>query len=160
MCPRLSAAGSTALRPHRRGGEAFGFDQQFVVGHPGGQALAPEHREHRHGERADPVEVHMIDLAARPFEHLGDPRDIGQTGAGVGPGGFDQQVTGLVLLQDVKDEVGRKSNLPARLSPKFPLARVLALDQAGYHRHLAEGAAQQIALLHPVDEFVRQNVGR
>src|SRR3546814_15482497 len=54
------------------------------------------------------------------------------------------------------DLVGRESDLP----PRLPLAGMLALDQAGDHRHVAKGALEQARLLDPLDEFMIQYVGR
>src|SRR3546814_2090455 len=54
-------------------------------------------------------------------------------------GRLDQQVIGLVLLQHIVDEVGRERHLP----PGLALARMLALDEARDHRHLAKRSEER-----------------
>ena len=92
----------------------------------------------------------------RAVEQAGEPADVGHPRARVGPGGLQQQMVGLVAAQHVVDQVGREGDLPAGLA----LARMVALDQPADHRHLAEGALQQVRALHPVDELVLEDVGR
>src|SRR3546814_1232812 len=62
---------------------------------------------------------------------------------------------GLIFLQHVENQVGRKGHLLARLA----LARVLALDQPADHRDLAERTLQKMRPLDPFDEFFGQYLG-
>ena len=90
----------------------------------------------------------------RPVDQPRQPAEFGHAGAGIGPGGAHQQMVGLVAAQHVVDEVGREADL----APGLALAGMLALDQPADHRHLTEGALEQIRLLDPVDELVLKDV--
>ena len=52
-------------------------------------------------------------------EHFGDAAHVEEAGRGVGAGGAQQHMVGLVAAQHVVDEVGRDRHLAAR----FLLAR-------------------------------------
>ena len=98
----------------------------------------------------------MHQFARRPFEQIGQPPHIGHPRPRIGPGGFEQDVIGLVFLEHIIDQVGRERDLLAGLA----LPRLLAFDQPADDRHFAKSAAQQVAFGHPLDEFVGQNIGR
>src|SRR3546814_4153545 len=97
-------------------------------------------------------DVCSSDLAV---EQVAEPRDIGQPLARIGPGGFEEQMVGLIFLQHVEDQVGRKGHLLARLA----LARMLALDQPADDRDLAERTLQKVRSLDPFDELLGQYLG-
>ena len=90
----------------------------------------------------------------RTVEQIAEPPDVGQPRPRVGPGGFQQHMIGLIFAQHVVDQIGGKGHLLAGLA----LAGVLPVDQSADDGHLAEGAFQQGALLHPVGKLVVQNI--
>jgi biopolymer transport protein ExbD len=149
-------ASPIGLDAHRRPRKRLGLEQQLVVDRSLRQALAADHHQHRDGERADPVELHVDQPLGRAVEQVAEPADVGHPRPGVGPGGFDQHVVWFILAQNVVDQVGREGHLLAALA----LARMLPLNQPGDHRHLAERAAQDVRFLNPFEELVAENVGR
>src|SRR3546814_14769631 len=64
-------------------------------------------------------------------------------------------MVGLIFLQHVENQVGRKGHLLARLA----LARMLALDQPADDRDLAERTLQKVRSLDPFDELLGQYLG-
>ena len=98
----------------------------------------------------------MDELFGRILQQISQSPDIGHPGTRISPGRLEQYMVGLVLAENVIDKIGREGHLFASLT----LARMLALDQPGNHRHLAEGPAQQMRILHPIDKFVGQYIGR
>ena len=73
---------------------------------------------------------------------------------GVGAGGAQQHMVGLVLAQHVIDKVGRDGDLAARLL----LSREPPLDQAGNDRAIAEHALHQRRFGKPGLQIVAQHV--
>ena len=138
------------ITAHRFLGERFGLDQQRFVGLAAGRhRLAADDHHQRHRHRRDPVGLDMDHGRRRAVDQPDQAAELGHPGAGVVPGGAQQQMLGLVAAQHVVDEVGREADLAARLA----LARMVALDQPADHRHLAERGLEQVRLLDPVDEF-------
>ena len=80
----------------------------------------------------------MRDPPLYPGQHVAQAADIGQALRRVGAGGAQEDVVGLVGAQNVVDQIAADRHLAAVL----PLARIVALDQPGDHRNVAEGAAQ------------------
>ena len=98
--------------------------------------------------------MHQVSLC--PVEQIAQPPHVGHPRARIGPRGLQQDMIGLVLAQHVVDQIGREGDLLAGLA----LAGMLPLDQPADHRDLPEGPAQQVRILHPVHEFVREYIGR
>ena len=108
----------------------------------------------RNGQRRDAVEPLVHDSALDSRQHIAEPADVEEAGRGVGPGGLQQDVVGLVLAEHVVDEVGRDRHLPAGLL----LAGMALLDQPGDQRAVPEHALQEVALRHPGFEVVAEHV--
>ena len=69
---------------------------------------------------------------------------------------IQQNMIGLMFTQYVVNQIGRKCDLLTGLA----LAGMLPFNQSGYHGDLTEGAPQQMRILHPIDKFLGQYVGR
>ena len=116
--------------------------------------LAPDLQHDRHGERRHMVERFMDDSPPDAREHIGEAAHVEEAGRGVGAGGAQQHVIGLVAAQHVIDQVGRDRDL----APGFLLTGKTALDQAGDDRAIAEGALHQRRFGEPSFEVVAQHV--
>src|SRR5262249_56617252 len=100
------------------------------------------------------VESLMDDSVPDAREHFAEPADVEQAGSGVRPRGTQEDMVGLVLAQNVVDEVGRDRDLAAR----FLLARKATLNQPGNDRAGAEGALHQRGFIEPRFKIVAQHV--
>ncbi len=67
-----------------------------------------------------------MNMAFYAFKKIAETRDVEQTAGGVAPGGFEQDMIGLMAAEHIVDQVGGDGDLAAALF----FAGVAAFDQA------------------------------
>ena len=96
----------------------------------------------------------MHDAALDPRQHVAEAFQVKQPGGGIGPGGAQQHVIGLMFAQDIVDQVGREQHL----ATAFLLAGKTPRDQARYDRAGTESAFHQRRFRKPRLKIVTQHI--
>ena len=96
----------------------------------------------------------MSDSALDAAEELAEAANVEKTCRSVVPGCLEQDVPGIVLSQDVVDEICGHRDLAPRLFTPW----VASLDQAGDHRAVPKSALHQMALGKPGVEIVAEKI--
>ena len=130
-----------------------GFGKQEILRLAADRFLA-DFEHDRHGQRRNPVERAVGDMALDSRQHIAKPLDIQKPRRRIVARGLEQDVIGLMAAQYVVDEIGRHRHLP----PALFLAGMALVDQAGDHRAIAERALQEEAFVQPGLEIVAEHV--
>ena len=105
-----------SVDPHRFGGERFGLEQKRVVGRAGRGRFASDDHHQGHRHRADSIELNMDHGRCSAIDQAGEAAKLGHSGASVSPGSREEEMVGLVAAQHIVNEIGRESDLTARLA--------------------------------------------
>ena len=86
--------------------EFFGSLTQQSVANIARDAFASNLEHDRHRKRRNVTQLTMPDSPADPLQELSQAAEIDQARRGVGERCLEQHVVGLVLTQDIVDEIG------------------------------------------------------
>ncbi len=117
-------------------------------------AFTPALKHHRHGERRYATRLTMPDSTVNALQELTQAAEIDEPRGGVGKCGPEQHMVGLVLTQDIVDEIRGDRHLTAGLF----LTRMTPLDQPRDNRANAERSLHQVRFRKPGVEIVAQHV--